>query len=56
MARYNLNCENLGACEICANCIETQHPLYYCGYSNDHFGKIAMPDECEDFKILPNDD
>lgn len=50
MARYTLHCNDLGACEICANCIEKRHPWYYCGYSNDNFGEISYPNECEDFE------
>ena len=42
-----IHCENLGACEICGNCLEERHPWYYCANENDCFGiyntqKIVM--------------
>ena len=51
-----LHCENLGACEICGNCLEKNHPWYFCANDNDNFGNISYPKDCEDFIELDDDE
>lgn len=56
MARNTLHCNELGACEICANCEEKRHPWYYCYCNNDNFGEISYPNECEEFEYDVDED
>lgn len=56
MAKRTIHCEELGACEICANCVEQRHPWYYCGCGNEDFGDIDYPNECDDFEHLDDDE
>lgn len=51
-----IHCENLGACEICGNCLEERHPWYYCANKNDCFGDIQYPEDCDDYVELDDDE
>ena len=51
-----IHCENLGACEICGNCLEERHPWYYCANENDCFGDIQYPEDCDDYVELDDDE
>lgn len=51
-----IHCENLGACEICGNCLEEIHPWYYCANENDCFGDIQYPEDCDDYVELDDDE
>lgn len=56
MSRKILHCDNIGACQICGNSIEKQHPWYYCSENNDNFGNINYPKECDDYIELEEDE
>ena len=51
-----IHCENLGACEICGNCLEERHAWYYCANENDCFGDIQYPEDCDDYVELDDDE
>lgn len=51
-----IHCENLGACEICGNCLEKRHPWYYCANDNDCFGDIQYPEDCDDYVELDDEE
>ena len=51
-----IHSENLGACEICGNCLEKRHPWYYCANENDCFGDIQYPEDCDDYVELDDDE
>ena len=51
-----IHSENLGACEICGNCLEERHPWYYCANENDSFGDIQYPEDCDDYVELDDDE
>lgn len=56
MGKYIVHCNNLGACEICGNCMEKNHPWYYCYTGNNNFGNISNTNDCEDFIYLEDED
>ena len=56
MARNTIHCDNLGACEICDNCLEEKHPWYYCACGNDNFGDISYPEDCEEYEELDEEE
>lgn len=49
MARNTVHCNDLDACEICNNCLEKNHPWYFCSCDNDNFGSICYPENCDEF-------
>jgi hypothetical protein len=51
-----IHCNNLGACEICGNCLEKKHPWYFCANDNDNFGEISYPEDCDDYVELDDED
>ena len=51
-----IHCNNLGACEICGNCLEKKHPWYFCANGNDNFGEISYPEDCDDYVELDDED
>ena len=51
-----IHCANLGACEICGNCLEKRHPWCYCTKDNDCFGNIQYPEDCDDYVDLDDDE
>lgn len=55
MAKNTIHVNDLGACEVCNNCIERNYPWYYCACDNDDFGDISSPDDCDEFVYKEDD-